>query len=273
MSKIIFARTRYEYAPYVDYWRLVELSGFPFVYIDEIDFDDRDALYILSPVNGEMRGHFDNHLHHKKCRIAHWLLERPGEGGTLYQYREANRMLVSGGYFDFVIVSDIQLARDTGFHYVPMGTHADLGQPGTTKDIDFIGLMAYSGRRAFLFEKPDEVRTHHHGLTYAPNAWGDERHDPLQRSRFGLNIHQDPFMYCEPLRFALFAAYGLPILTETVSEENIYTDAMIQMGLANCISTCQRVVRDYHRWQEKGLALRAKMTEEMSFRACLENYL
>ncbi len=37
MAEITFVKTRHVYDSYTDFWRLVELSGFPTIYYDELD--------------------------------------------------------------------------------------------------------------------------------------------------------------------------------------------------------------------------------------------
>jgi hypothetical protein len=46
-NDIIFARTRWNYESYVDYWDLVELSNFPIVWLDEMDLSKIGTTYIV----------------------------------------------------------------------------------------------------------------------------------------------------------------------------------------------------------------------------------
>lgn len=269
MSEIIFSRTRHNYDSYSDFWRIVELSGYPIVYYDQIDFQS-DNLYIHCPMNGSYREHIKNHID-RRCKVGHWLLERPDEG--LEGYISANKELVDIRFVDFNIVSDAQLAKDTGFHYVPLGTHADFGTPGDSKIYDFCGLMSFTDHRAWLFRSPQLLQTRVGRLTLAPNGWGEFRNHTLQSSRFGLNIHKDRYPYCEPIRFAIFASYGLPFVTEWIHEGHIYGHAAISCSLTDAIAMMNRVVGDYAGWVQQGLWLRERLTGEFSFRACLEAYL
>ena len=100
MSDPIFVKTRYHYDSYSDFWKLVELSGFKTVYIDEIDFSE-ECLYILSPMNGEYRPFVDSKLgdnsrcrSSRKCVIYLWNLERPGSSGGVSNYRVSGDELV-----------------------------------------------------------------------------------------------------------------------------------------------------------------------------------
>src|SRR5690242_6857119 len=83
MSEILFCRTRYFYHSYQDLWKLVELSGFPSCYIDEIDLR-ADKIFIVPTINGEFRGHIQNQLaslngEPKRAKIIWCNCERPIE--------------------------------------------------------------------------------------------------------------------------------------------------------------------------------------------------
>ena len=54
VSEIIFCRTRYNYETYQDYFKLIDLSGFRTVFVDEIEqYDAYDNVFIITPLNGE----------------------------------------------------------------------------------------------------------------------------------------------------------------------------------------------------------------------------
>lgn len=273
MPDVTFAQTRHTYDSYTDYWRLVELSGFPIVYVDEMNLQDPLATYIVSPMNGEFEAHLD-WSKGKNCVIYHWNLERPGGSGDLKQYISSNKRHIEEGKVDAVVVSDKQLAKDTGFHYVPLGGHEDLGTPGTgAKPFDFIHLMCYSYRRAstglFNYITP---HTTFNGFRIAPNGWGEKRHNALQASRFMLNIHQDDSKYIEPLRFVLAACYGLPIITEEVTDPYPYARHVTQFSLSEWEEVMKRALRDFHT-NTDGQWMRARMTRELTFRKGLEAFL
>ena len=267
MPEIIFSRTRHEYDSYVDFWNLVTLSKFNWVYYDQIDWES-DNYYIHSPMNGNFREMMSGRSFDRKCTIAHWLLERP-EGHSLQPFIDTNQELVDMSYIDHNIVSDPMLARETGFHYVPMGSHADLGVPGTDKEWDFIGLLAPTPRREFIYGTAN--------VTFAPNTSPTKhpvrRHDRLMRSRFGLNIHKDDWQFCEPLRFCLFAAYGLPILTETIFDETIYHHGCVISTYGALEQAMRAALEHYDTWKEWGMWLRHKLTTECSFRKMIEEHV
>lgn len=271
MPQIKFARTRWQYDSYTDLWKLAWLSDFLIVFTDEIDWDSNDT-YITAPMNGELK-HRDNHLQDRNCKIVLWNLERPGDG-TVEQYRDDSNSLIENGVIDQVIVSDKQLAKDTGFTYVPLGGHAGLGEPGTEKMYDLVHLMAYSNRRGEWFQEPSQNRRIMGQFTVAQNGWGEDRHKALQASRFMFNIHQDNHPYIEPLRFVLAAAYGLPIITEESSNYwpyDIYHYITFKLGRE--MDVIGEALQQYKWWDVVGKDMRKTMCENWTFRNMLEEFL
>jgi hypothetical protein len=118
--------------------------------------------------------------------------------------------------------------------------------------------------RLSRYEGYDELRTDDR---ISHNCWPPERDKVLQASKFALSIHQDTGPFLEPLRFALFAAYGLPILSETVYDCYPYgEDTMAFAGHHDLVGVMQRMIRDpYRAYQEMGQRCRKMMTEEFEF--------
>ena len=286
MGDIVFARTRYSYDPYTDFWKLVELSNFPICYVDEIDISSANT-YITTPMNGEFRPHVDHRktLTDKKCELIMWNLERPGGSGGLGEYVSSAHELIDNGYLDAIIVSDPVLAKIVGAKFVPLGSHKDFGvvTAQSVKCFDLIHLSCYSPRRSWLFRTPSEIQYNLFGLRIAPNAWGDNRNNLLCQTRIMLCIHQDEFPYIEPLRYAIAAAYGMPILTEHIEMcdtfpyvvgMNIITGGMLNENTSSLVGVFgQQMVHDYDNWYEWGLKFRELMTCEYSFRNCVEKFL
>lgn len=281
---IIFAKTRWHYDSYTDFWKLVELSGFPIVYIDEVDPYKDGVTYIVSPYNGEWYEFMTRYdINDVKSELIHWNLERPGGSGSVEKYKYDNSCLIDNGYFHSIIVSDKNLAHETGFHYVPLGSHPGLGEPvpwDQYKAYDLIHLSCYSNHRATLFAHPWEPRREIAGLNIAPNAWGMERHKLLQNTKAMLGVHQDGLPYCEPLRLALAAAYGLIMIWE---ECDAFPYLTMQFSLGS-LSTSRSTVRelelmkkyirfDYEYYVEKFLIHREVIMEHNTFRKCLESHI
>lgn len=273
MKDIIFARTRHHYDSYTDFWRLVALSGFPTIYVDEIDHTIA-ATYITTPFNGE-------HLtipRNRRNKILLWNLERPGER-SVEAYRQGNDHHIQDGHIDGVIVSDAHLAAHTGFKYVPMGSHPELGAPAAREEKvwDYIHLMCYSLRRSQFFNYLTPKKKYH-GMLIAPNGWGEDRHRHLRQSKFMLSIHQDKHPYIEPLRIALAAAYSLPVLMEYASplSSEFYFGGIFVMaqGISNYELPMKNVLSKYDSvGYDVGQVLHKRLTEEFTFKKCLEQYL
>lgn len=266
-----FVRTRHHYDSYTDFFRLVELSGFPLCFVDEIDLHNKDNTYVLAPMNGELKAHL-NWSKGRECTLLLWNLERPNTG--LSQYIADNRALIEEKYITAVIVSDRRLAEDTGFHYVPVGSHAGLGTVADDDKLhDFIHLMCYSPRRGKFFDYLTQRRTVD-GFSIAPNGWGEQRDMALRTSRYMLNVHQDDTKYMEPLRFALAAAYGLPIMTEDIFDWYPYPSHIdMQFNLRDFQLVARRMIDTYDNKRARAMTIHKRLTTDYSFRACVERFL
>lgn len=202
MDDIVFCRTRYHYDSYSDFFRLVELSGFPLIYLDEIDPTDASKTFIFSPLNGEIQN--DGKMvgwPDAKARVVHWNLEQgcyepvPGLAETW--------------------VCDPLLAQECGARYVMMGSHAGLKAEDTITPglyFDLIALSYWTHRRQLV---RDKMLTR--GLRIAPDGWAEERHKNLSASYAMLHIHQnDGKPYYAPQRWCIAAAYRMPLISETL---------------------------------------------------------
>ena len=272
---IIFAKTRWSYDSYTDFWKLVDLSGFPTCFVDQMDLYNPDNVYITTPVNGELRPFIDERKD-RKATLFHWNLERPGDD-TVQNFVNGNAEFVEAGYADAVIVSDDTLAAmHPCFKYVTLGSHESLGNVAfaTEKLYDFIHLSCYSNRRSFMFSNPSKLKTRLWAYSVAPNGWGIERHNNMIHSRFMLCIHQDAHKFIEPLRFSLAAAYALPLISEEVYEEQYpYVNFGKFFSLADMSIGIQTMLEDYDTWWNIGIKFRESMTGPFSFRKCIESVI
>lgn len=268
--EIVFARTRAEYPSYTDYWALVEACKFPICWIDDIDFQT-DNTYIVSPLNGEYRPHRDNcRKNAYNAKMVSWCLERPSGTNGLAHYRRAQKELLDKGYFDEVWVSDRFLetqCEDNRIKFVILGSHEAIGDViQIKKDFDVIHLSYTTHRRGKIYSELDG-----HSVKIAENAWGEQRHDRLRQTKFMLNIHQDEYGLIEPLRFALGAAYAIPIITEKCYDAYPYTRG----GDGHCIleveygdlvgETVKRIHEDYRWLRAMGRRCHRLMVDECRF--------
>jgi hypothetical protein len=264
MTEIVFAQPRHLYQSYTDFWRLVELSEYPTCYVDEIDFDSQN-IYITAPWNGDAESHISNHTKQQRnCHIILWNLERPGsENGAVMWYGKRQRELMQKlRVVDECWVSDRQLAVETGLRYVTLGSHYGLGEPSDHKIYHAVHMSYAVPRRQTIYNKINNL---------APNGWGDERHQILQQSFFAVNIHQDNFGFVEPLRFALFAAYGLPTISEHVANSDPYWEHILWADYADIPDVLNRNMgQNYKIFKEYGLEFRKLLCEDFNFRKMVD---
>lgn len=265
MTDIVFVRTRYFYQSYIDFWRLVELSGFPTCYVDEIDVEEHKT-FIGTPMNGEWRPHIDNQADkHRNAQLISWNLERPAGSGGIEAHTASGVELIQKRHVDAIWVSDRGLAVETGFHFVVLGSDYGLGEPNDDKQFDFCHMSYVTARRFAKYKKHPKHRI-------GPNCWPSERDEVLKLSRFALNIHQDDHSFQEPLRFALFAAYGLPILSEFIYDAYPWSEEFMVLNSYNGIMgrLRQMLEDDYSRWRDMGLKARKRMCGEFQFKKMVE---
>lgn len=191
----VFIFPRKEYPSYSDFKRLVSLSGFASCYPDEA----RDGLHILvSPTPEDVS--------HVKGRVIAWQLEYAGD--------YTNNL---DGFTGEVWSSDKAWAESHGAKYVLMGSHAGLAdgnsETGIEYDVTMLGYMI-PRRQAIKNALPD-LRWPE---DYPGN--GEKRHRVLMNTRLMLHVHQHDTPANAPQRFALAAAYKMPVLTETLIDAN-----------------------------------------------------
>jgi len=260
---ITFVRTRHVYDSYIDFIRLAELSDFPLIYSDEVDIA-KEGVYIFITMNGDVETHLMNEVNSSNVRYAHlilWNLERPsGSAGSVGNYAKRHRQLMYDRIFDEVWCSDRRLAEETQLRFVVLGSDEGLGSPGDEKFYDFCHMSYIIPRRSNVYAKfnPDRI---------GPNCWPPERDEVLRHSKFALNIHQDIHPFQEPLRLALFAAYGLPVISETIFDAYPWdSDIAIFSGYDSIVSRVKQVLDEpYEVYKEMGLRAREKMTRDYQF--------
>jgi len=273
---IVFVKTRYHYDSYTDFWSLVELSGFPTCFVDEVRLNS-DHTYVVTPANGEWRPHIRNERirvpeGERRAKLVWWNLERgwnPGEAspssdglGDMLQW--CDRVWIS----DRAWASSLKkLHGSERIRNVPLGSHPDLGAPGMLKHYDLIHLSYITHRRSLVYDRIAQRRK------LAENCWGEERHQKLLRSRALLGIHQDDKPVIEPLRFSLAAAYGLPILTETVLDPWPYEEgiSILSFPYESAVESIEAAFGSgEQRLMDIGMAGRKLMALDNTFRSFIE---
>jgi len=267
VSDIVFARPVHHYDSYIDFWRLVELSNFPVIRVDEIDLT-QDYIIISAPMNGDWKeyitGQIEKQLLSGLPRLAHliiWNLERPGGSGSTGQYAKDCFQWMYDRIVDEVWVSDPALADETMLRYVTLGSDYRLGAISNQKQYDFTHMSVEIPRRVQIYKNFGNGQI-------GPNCWPPERHEVLKKSRFALNVHQDNWPFCEPLRIALFAAYGLPIISETLRSSYPYGSDIVTMSYPDLVNGLKSALNDdYNKWREMGDRLRHKLCQDFQFGA------
>lgn len=257
LPEIVFVRTSHHYDTYDDLFRLAELSGFPVITLPEVNVSE-EKIYILSPINGEWKPHIeaqDNQT--RNAYLILWDLERPSSRGGLGSFGRINRKLLYERYFDEVWVGDPRLADETNLRYVPVGSHYDFGAVGTNKVYTFCHMSYIIPRRETIYSQ---------FVNLAPNAWGERRHIFLQQSKFALTMHQDALPFQEPLRLAIYAAYGLPIISESVYNDYPYNGLVITADYDDLVDKIRECLRgDYNEYREIGMRIRDRMCTQFQF--------
>lgn len=272
MKDVIFAKPSHKYDSYRDLYRLVELAGFPICSVKEMDLD-RDVTYVTSPVDGETRAHCGSSKGTRKAKVIFWCLERPDSGNYPPDgIGAANRVDEILKFVDHVWVSDKHYASlDPRLIYVTLGSDARLAEgPSLPIKVYDIAALTYNNERRSKIYGPLGKR-----WKMAPeSAWGETRAKVLHSSRCMLYVHQTPMPIGAPLRFALAAAYKLPLISEEM------TNTCPLLGEFDFL-TCryEEMVEKIEVWLTKGWLselgknLHQTLCVSFPFRGCVEEGL
>lgn len=257
MSGVIFARPRWNYDSYQDLYSLIALSGYPLVYFDEID-PASDNCYVMTIRNGENENGWSGDV---RARIVLYDLEWRLDGQD---------KPISG--VAEVWAADQWYARQIGARYVMLGSHPGLhpwSSDTADKAID-VTMLAYMGpwRRQVIYGQLAA-----HGLVLGRNGWGEERARTLMQTRAMLHVHQhDHVATIAPQRFALAAAYRLPLISETVCEPGVFKDAVLWSDYNALAQFTAEKVHDSG-LTVYGEALHQLLCVERTFRKCIDEAL
>lgn len=210
---------------YQDLYHMIELSGYKTCLLNEVDFQS-DNTYICTFKDGLAESTFSSkEAKERKCRVILWQLEwaewRNGvlefpawehnEFNVLWMFDWCDEIWVSDLYFFEMIRRFNPRSRDKT-RFIVLGGHPDFGKKDDVEYeplYDFCHYMYLTGPRGHKFQILQDI-----GFKMAPNCWGKDREHGLLHSRWGLNLHQNPFPVITPQRFMLFASYKLPIVTD-----------------------------------------------------------
>jgi hypothetical protein len=205
----IFVFPDKDYPSYYDIKRLVELSGYKSstFMMNTFDFTSRYIVISPEPIPEWLFKH---------PNVIAWQLEYAGDYTRNYD-----------GFEGEVWASDKKWADEHNAKYVLMGSHPALSGDTLIPYHDRvyfsdITMLAYlTPRRQKILDK---LNNYHWPVAY-PGHGTAERHDVLSTTRLMLHVHQhDNAPYIAPQRFAIAAAYQLPMVSELVGEH--VADAM-----------------------------------------------
>lgn len=254
MPDPIFVQPDHDYDSYIDLWRIVELSGYTTIRESKMD-QYSDNVYILS-------GPGVPSAHHgwpdAKARIIYFNLE----------WYEA------AAYVDMPGVelwsTDKWHAQTIGAKYVPMGSHPGLPDAplqNTAKIYD-AAMMAYLPPRREQIVYSCGL----FGVSLAPRGWDMERHAILQQSKAMLHVHQHDYAHTiAPQRWALAAAYKLPVISETVNDKGVFTHGLY--ADYEYLAEFMKLWRDDPNLIDFGLALNDLLCVRRPFRSWIDEAL
>jgi hypothetical protein len=282
MPEVIFVKPYYAAPSYSDFWRMVELAGYPIV--SDIDRESDNCYIICAHAADWHQGYADC-----KCRVIRWEIEYYDD----VDYRAIPNVEIWS--------SDAAWAEHKGLRFVPMGSDARLagyevvmGGAAVTmtgeiyrtiadypvwhhapmnrqmdKRYDVATLFYKTYRRLHI-----EGQLRDWGVSVAPDGWGRDRHTYLQQSHALLNVHQRNDVHAiAPQRFALAAAYKLPMITETLPDMRPFTpDTILMRPYTELAEFAHERTRpsEYRILAEWGEALHHLLCHRMKFRDVIE---
>lgn len=265
MSRIIFCATQFYldggYASYRDFFKLVELAGYPVIPLSQLD-PQSDNTYIITPLNSEWLDGWDNPSAH----IIHWELE--------WRIDWRADVDTPRGVAE-TWVSDKAYAQRIGARYVPMGGDARINEcpelyPSKVYDV---ALLSYqTPRRQVITRQLQEC-----GLSIAPNSGlsGYVRSTVLNQSHVMTHTHQeDTTKGVAPLRWCIAAAHKLPIITEMIPDRGIFTPSyMVQAEYGYLAAFTAQMLHDKRLLSDYAGALHQLLCVDYTFRAGVEKHV
>lgn len=227
--------------------------------MDEMDLQSDNTYIFSTPDTHWMQGWPD-----AKCRIIYYCFE-----WYLDKEKEYSNIPCIETW-----CTDKWWSDRIGAKYVPMGSHRDLNPrplDSVDKIYDVCTLWAGSFNRYHAEDLINRAE-----LTRAPNGWGDERHRVLSQSRMMVCVHQNPdAKTVAPQRWALAAAYKLPVISETLADAGLLADVTVQADLESIgeVAASWKQVNNYGKLKAKGEALYRLLCEEYTFRIGIERAL
>ena len=248
----VFALPSSDYPSYRDLRMLIALAGFETTPIDAIDVTDPGGLYIIctpEPVRAYARA---------RAKLIAWQFEYAGDYAENYAKFRGE-----------LWASDQAWAAEHNARFVLLGSHPLLREPLAdtargTYDATMLGYMTPRRQR---------IKNELGGWRWPPDHPGHEgpaRHDALTGARMMLHVHQhDDAPYAAPLRYALAAAYGLPVLAEQLTDSTPYGDALQEAPYELLARTAIELRSNTALLTYSAERLRTLLIDERPFRRCV----
>ncbi len=286
--RIVFALPRHEYGSYVDYRRLIELSGYDRCYFDEIDLTLQNTVYIVSPANFSLWQSLIRFEPPKvvSSKVVWWNLEDQwlpttpiSELKTTETHASTKSVLELPGVVAAWCANRTLPTQDPRYRFVPLGSDPGLAgaSPVEPKTWDLCHMSYIWGRRGPIHDLLSQR------FRVAPPSFGADREKALASSSAMWIVHQaERRVLMEPQRFAFAAAHKLPVITETIDDSaGIATDPYpFQRGIdyASFEYGPPGEVAEYiagwlsiqGRLKRLGERLYERLAIEYNFRACVE---
>lgn len=257
MEDPVFVRSRIEYASYTDFWRLVELSGYRTVSAWDVDFA-WDGTYIWPVLDAFLMRPSGESAPKRRARFVFWNLERPDAHLPEHGPRDPKEILRAGvtellQWVDAVWVSDRGLhAMDDRTIYAVLGGHTGLRSRDRLPGDPSIHVLHLGQKTARRREILSRIRERGHRVM-SESLWGHDRSFALADSRLLLSIDRvDGLHVAAPLRYALAAAWGLPILSEAVPDLHplVPGDSILMAGYPDLADAVERALSEPKRLEE-----------------------
>src|SRR3990170_83449 len=157
-SDPVFVRSTNDYSSYADFWRLVELSGFPMVRSNQADLGIQSACYVWVEMDPDSLEHLIRLERTRASRVVWWYLERPDANPRPgippeEMFRQAVGEVLS--WVDQVWVSDRGLQRiEPETVFAVLGSHPGLAEPAPSEERwDAVHVGQRTPRRATAIER------------------------------------------------------------------------------------------------------------------------
>lgn len=240
------------YPSYIDIKRLVELSGYETTTFSMGAFGSQP--YIVISPEPLPKWMLD------KSNVIAWQLEYAGDYKHNYD-----------GFMGQVWASDAFYARQNNIRYVLLGSHPDLAgarelSRGFEFDLTMLGYM--TPRRQTIKDLMGDLR-------WSPDYPGhgtEERNRILWSTRMMMHVHQhESAAYIAPQRFALAAAYRMPVISETCRDAGLLSDVILEIKYHDL----DRAVRTWFdsKASSWGSMMHEYLCVEHTFRSCVEEAL